>query len=107
MNPLERFPALAAELVALKVDVIVAANTQAALAAKHATRTIPIVFAGPADPVSSGLVASLAQPGGNLTGLSSLPTPELIGKNLGLLKQAVPEANRVALWHRDYPEPRA
>src|SRR5262249_33294257 len=103
---LERFPALAAELVAVKVDVIVAANTQAALAAKQATRTIPIVFASPPDPVSSGLVASLARPGGNLTGLSSLPTPELIGKNLELLKQAVPEANRVvALWHRDYPEP--
>ncbi len=103
---LERFPALAAELVALKVDVIVAANTQAALAAKQATRTIPIVFAGPADPVSSGLVTSLARPGGNLTGLLSLPTMELLGKNLELLKQAVPEANRIAaLWHRDYPEP--
>ncbi len=103
---LERFPALAAELVALKVDVILAANTQAALAAKQATRTIPIIFAGPADPVSSGLVTSLARPGGNLTGLLSLPTPELLGKNLELLKQAVPEANRVAaLWHRDYPEP--
>ena len=103
---LERFPALAAELVALKVDVIFAANTQAALAAKQATRSIPIVFAGPADPVSSGLVGSLARPGGNLTGLLSLPTPELLGKNLELLKQAVPGVHRVAaLWHRDYPEP--
>ena len=102
---LDRFPALAADLVALNVDVIVAANTLAALAAKQATRTIPIVFAGPPDPVSSGLVTSLARPGGNLTGLSSLPTPELIGKCLELLKQAVPEANRIAaLWHRDYPE---
>ena len=102
---LDRFPALAAELVALKVDVIVAANTQAALAAKQATRTIPIVFAGPSDPVSSGLVTSLARPGGNLTGLASMPTPELVGKCLELLKQAVPEANRIAtLWHRDYPE---
>jgi putative ABC transport system substrate-binding protein len=102
---LDRFPALVAGLLALEVDVIVAANTQAALAAKQATRTVPVVFAGPADPVSSGLVTSLARPGGNLTGLSSLPTPELVGKSLELLRQAVPEANRVAaLWHRDYPE---
>jgi ABC-type uncharacterized transport system substrate-binding protein len=101
---LERFPALAAELVALKVDVIVAANTQAALAAKQATATIPIVFAGPPDPVSSGLVTSLARPGGNVTGLSSLPTPELVGKSLELLTQAVSDRGRVAaLWHRDYP----
>jgi putative ABC transport system substrate-binding protein len=102
---LDRFPALVAELLALKVDVIVAANTQAALAAKRATTTIPIVFAGPGDPVSSGLVTSLARPGGNLTGSSSLPTPDLIGKCLELLKETVPESNRVAaLWHRDYPE---
>ena len=102
---LERFPALAAELVALKVDVIVAANTQAALAAKQATATIPIVFAGPADPVSSGLVSSLARPGSNVTGLSSLPAPELVGKSLELLTQTVPGRSRVAaLWHRDYPE---
>ena len=102
---LDRFPALVAELLALKVDVIVAANTQAALAAKQATRAIPIVFAGPADPVSSGLVTSLARPGGNVTGSASLPTPELVGKTLELLTQAVPGANRVAaLWHRDYPE---
>ena len=102
---LERFPALAAELVALKVDLIVAANTQAALAAKQATGTIPIVFVGPPDPASSGLVTSLARPGGNVTGLSSLPTPELIGKSLELLAQAVPGRTRIAaLWHRDYPE---
>ena len=101
---LDRFPALAAELVADKVDVIVAANTQAALAAKRATRTIPIVFAGPADPVSSRLVASPARPGGNLTGLSSLPTPDLVGKALELLTLAVPGRRRLAaLWHRDYP----
>ena len=74
---LDRFPTIAAELVALHVDVIVAANTSAALAAKQATSLIPVVFAGPADPVSSGLVASLAQPGGNVTGLSSLG-PELV-----------------------------
>ncbi len=95
---LERFPALAAELVALKVDVIVAANTSAALAAKQATTTVPIVFAGPTDPVTSGLVTSLARPGGNVTGLSNL-VPELVGKWLELLKQAVSGVSRVAaLW---------
>src|ERR1700675_4467690 len=66
----ERLPALAAELVALKVDVIVAASTLPALAAKQATRALPIVFAYAADPVASGLVTSLARPGGNVTGLS-------------------------------------
>jgi len=69
---LERLPALATELVALKVDVIVVTSTPAALAAKQATRTIPIVFAGVADPVGSGLVTSFARPGGNVTGLASL-----------------------------------
>ncbi len=101
---LERLSALATELVALKVDVIVAANTRAALAAKQATKTIPIVFASPADPVTSKLVTSLARPGGNVTGLSS-QAPELVGKGLELLKQAVPGVKRVAaLWHRDYGE---
>src|SRR5262245_28707832 len=101
---LERFPALMADLIALKVDVIVAANTRATLAAQHATSTIPIVFAGPADPVTSGLVTSLAQPGGNLTGMSALG-PALVGKCLEQLTQAVPGVTRVAaLWHRDYPE---
>ena len=95
---LERLPALAAELVALKVDVIVASNTPAALAAKQATRTLPIVFASAADPVTSGLVTSLARPGGNVTGLSTL-APELVGKRLEQLKQAVPGVSRVAvLW---------
>ena len=95
---LERLPALAAELVATKVDVIVAADTPAAQAAKQATRTIPIVFAGAGDPVTSGLVASLARPGGNVTGLSLL-APELVGKRLEQLKQAVPGVSRVAvLW---------
>ncbi len=94
----ERLPALAAELVALKVDVILAAGTPQPLAAKQATRTIPIVFAGAADPVGSGLVTSLARPGGNVTGLSLL-SPELVGKCLELLKQAVPGVSRVAvLW---------
>jgi putative ABC transport system substrate-binding protein len=94
----ERLPALAAELVALKVDVILAAIVLAALAAKQATKTIPIVFASVADPVTSGLVTSLARPGGNVTGLSIL-SPELIGKRLELLTQAVPGVSRVAvLW---------
>jgi putative ABC transport system substrate-binding protein len=95
----ERLPALAGELVALKVDVVVAASTAATLAAKQATRTLPIVFAVAADPVADGLVTSLARPGGNLTGLSLL-FPELVGKCLELLKQAVPGVSWVAvLWH--------
>jgi putative ABC transport system substrate-binding protein len=94
----ERLPALAAELGALKVDVIVAGSTIAALAAKQAIRTLPIVFAAAGDPVKSGLVPSLARQGGNVTGLSLL-APELVGKRLELLKQAVPEVSRVAgLW---------
>jgi len=95
----ERLPALAAELVALKVDVILAAATPHALAAKQATRTIPIVFAATGDAVADGLVTSLARPGGNLTGLSFF-TPELVGKRLELLKQTVPGISRVAvLWN--------
>ena len=95
----ERLPALAAELVALKVDVIVATTTLEALATKQTTETIPIVFAATADPVTSGLVTHLARPSGNVTGLS-LFTPELVGKRLELLKQAVPGISRVAvLWH--------
>jgi len=95
---LERLPALAAALVALKVDVIVAGGTPHALAAKQATRTIPIVFASAADPVTDGLVTSLARPGGNVTGSSNL-APELVGKCLELLTQAVAGVSRVAvLW---------
>jgi putative tryptophan/tyrosine transport system substrate-binding protein len=94
----ERLPALAAELVALKVDVIVAPNTLGVLAAKQATRTVPIVFATAGDPVGSGLVTSLARPGGNVTGLSILAL-ELVGKCLELLKQVIPGVSRVAaLW---------
>jgi putative ABC transport system substrate-binding protein len=102
---LERLPALAAELVALKVDVIVAGGTPQAVAAKQATRTVSIVFAAAGDPVTSGLVTSLARPGGNVTGLSAL-TPELVGKCLEQLKQAVPRVSRVAvLWQPGaYPE---
>jgi putative ABC transport system substrate-binding protein len=95
----ERLPALAAELVALKVDLILAAATPHALAAKQATRTIPIVFAATGDAVADGLVTSLARPGGNITGLSFF-TPELVGKRLELLKQTVPAVSRVAvLWN--------
>ncbi len=96
---LERIPALAAELVALKVDVIfVAGGTRVTLTAMQASKTIPIVFANVGDPVESGLVTNLARPGGNVTGLSSLG-PELVGKRLELLKQAVPGVDRVAvLW---------
>jgi ABC-type uncharacterized transport system substrate-binding protein len=94
----ERLPALAAELVALKVDVFVAAGTPPALAAKQATKTIPIVFPAVADPVTSGLVTSLARPGGNVTGLTGLG-PELVGKWLEQLTQTVPGVSRVAvLW---------
>jgi putative ABC transport system substrate-binding protein len=95
---LERLPALAAELVALKVDVVVVAGSPAVLPARQATRTIPIVFTAAADPVASGLVTSLGNPGGNVTGLSLLG-PELVGKRLQLLTQAVPGVSRVAvLW---------
>jgi putative ABC transport system substrate-binding protein len=96
---LERLPELAAQLVALNVDVIVTLATPGALAAKNATNTIPIVVVAMADPVRDGLVASLARPGGNITG-STFLGPELIPKRLGLLKQVVPGASRVAvLWH--------
>jgi putative ABC transport system substrate-binding protein len=94
----ERLPVLAAELLSLKVDVILATGVLAARAAQHATTTIPIVFGG-SDPVGQGLVASLARPGGNTTGLS-FNDPALMGKRLELLKAAVPGATRVAyLWH--------
>jgi ABC-type uncharacterized transport system substrate-binding protein len=94
----ERLPALAPELVALNVDVIVAPGTPQALAAKQATRTIPIVFTAAFDPVTDGLVTSLARPGANVTGLATL-SPELAGKNLEQLKQAVPGVSRIAiLW---------
>ena len=95
----ERHPALAAELVALKVDVILAeGGTLGPRVAMRVTTTIPIVFIAVGDPVGSGLVTSLARPGGNVTGLSNIG-PELVGKCLELLKQAVPGVDRVAvLW---------
>lgn len=91
----ERLAEQAAELVRLKVEVIVAAGTQAIEAARRATRTIPIVFPVTFDPVASGFVASLARPGGNLTGLSPL-NPAVTAKRVGLLREALPELKRVA-----------
>jgi putative tryptophan/tyrosine transport system substrate-binding protein len=100
---LDRLPELAAELVSLKVDVITAAGTLAPLAAKRATSTIPIVMMAAGDPVGSGLVASLAHPGGNVTG-TSLMSPDLGGKRLQLLKELLPELSRVAvLWNAANP----
>jgi putative ABC transport system substrate-binding protein len=92
----ERLPELAVDLVSLKVDLIVIAGTAAALAAKNATTTIPIVMANAGDPVGVGLVASLARPGGNVTGLEGLG-PELNTKRLEVLKDAVPKLTRVGL----------
>jgi putative tryptophan/tyrosine transport system substrate-binding protein len=92
----ELFPRLATELVQLKPDVLVVSVTEAALAAKKATRTIPIVMVSVPDPVAAGLVASLARPGGNITGLSR-QTRDLIGKTFQLLKEALPETARVDL----------
>src|SRR5262252_8280707 len=94
-NP-ERYADLASELVRLKVDIIVTDYTSAALAAKKATSTIPIVMTTLTDPVGTGLVVSLARPGGNVTGLTSIAA-ELGGKQLELLKETVPKLNRVAI----------
>ena len=93
---LERLSVLAAELVALNVDVILVTGTTAALAVKRATGTVPIVFVSAIDPVTDGLVASLARPGGNVTGLSALST-ELVGKRLEQLKQAVQGVSQVGV----------
>ena len=93
----ERLPALAAELVALKVDIIVTPNPAGTQAAKEATTTVPIVMLQVADPVRSGFVASLARPGGNITGLSATAGPEMVGKRLDLLREVVPKVSRVAV----------
>jgi putative ABC transport system substrate-binding protein len=93
---LDRLPTLAAELVSLKPDIILTAGSQATRAAKEATSTIPIVMTNDPDPVGSGFVASLARPGGNITGLSTL-APELTGKRLELLGEIVPKLSRVAI----------
>jgi putative ABC transport system substrate-binding protein len=93
----EQFPTLAAELVSLKVDLIVAGAYQATLAAKNATKTIPIIMVAVADPVRMRLIASLVRPGGNITGLTLLAGTEIVGKHLELLKEAVPKLSRVAV----------
>lgn len=99
----ERFPKLAAELVALKVDLIMVNTTPAAVAAKAVTSTIPILITSAHDPVGAGLASSLARPGGNVTGLATL-APELSAKRLELLKAFVPGASRVAvLWNSANP----
>jgi putative ABC transport system substrate-binding protein len=102
-DKLDRLPALADELVRLKVDVLLASTTPAAVAAKNATKTIPIVFVGGFDPVALGLVDSLARPGGNITGFTSIASV-LTGKRLELLKETVPKLSRVAvLWDPQNP----
>ncbi len=93
----DRLPELAAELVGRNVDVIVASPTPAAVAAKNATSTIPVVVVSVADPVAAGLVASLSRPGGNVTGVSYSVGSDLFGKQLELLKEAVPRMRRVAV----------
>src|SRR5687768_14928298 len=99
----EHLPDLAADLVRLKVDLVVAAVTQASLAAKKATTAIPIVMIGVSDPVGTGLIASLARPGTNVTGTSSM-TAEVVGKQLELLKETLPNVSRMAaLWNPANP----
>ena len=96
---LDRLPALADELVRLKVDLIIAPNTPAAVAAKNATKTIPIVFIDVTDPIAAGLVDSLPRPGGNITGFTTIGSV-LAGKRLQLLKEIIPKLSRVAvLWN--------
>jgi putative ABC transport system substrate-binding protein len=99
----ETLPRLAAELIALPVDVIVASPTGPALAAKQATRTTPVIFIQVADPLASGIVTNLGRPGGNVTGLTTV-APDLSGKRLSLLREALPAASRVAvLWNKASP----
>jgi putative ABC transport system substrate-binding protein len=93
----ERFPALVAELLAVPVDVIVTAGTPATLAVKKATSSVPLVMIAVGDPVGTGIVPSLARPGGNITGLSSI-APDLEGKRLELLREVIPKLSHVALF---------
>jgi putative tryptophan/tyrosine transport system substrate-binding protein len=95
-SKLDRYPALADELVRLKVDVLVASSTPEALAFRNATKTIPVVFTVATDPVADGLVDSLARPGGNVTGVTAI-APLLAGKRLELLKETIPKLSRVAV----------
>ena len=100
---LERLPTLAADLVRLAVDVIVSGTPSNTVAAMKATTTIPIVMTNSSDPVSAGLVASLARPGGNVTGFSSDTGDEINGKRLELLKETLPNLSRVGiLWNPDF-----
>jgi ABC-type uncharacterized transport system substrate-binding protein len=100
----ERLPALAEELVRLRVELIVTPSTPTIFAARNATKTIPIVTVGGGDPLELGLVTSLARPGGNITGLTANVGPEIAGKQLELLKEAVPNVSRVAvLWNPNTP----
>jgi ABC-type uncharacterized transport system substrate-binding protein len=99
----ERFPALIAELISQKVDVIVTAGTPATLAVKKATTSVPLVMVAVGDPVGTGIVPSLGHPGGNITGLTSI-SPELDGKRLELLREVVPNISHVAvLWNAASP----
>src|SRR5512139_2936663 len=99
----DRLPGLAADLVRLKMTVIVTITTPAAQAAKAATATIPIVMAGSAEPVALGLVASLAHPGGNVTGVTNNPGPSYTVKHLQLLKESAPRVSRVAILMTSHP----
>ena len=102
-NKFDRFPALVDEMVRLKVDILIVSSTAGALAAKNATRTIPIIVIGVTDPVAAGLVDSLARPGGNITGFTSIAAV-LSGKRLELLKETVSKISRVAvLWNPQDP----
>jgi putative ABC transport system substrate-binding protein len=104
---MDRIPSLVAELVQLKVDVLVSPNGPAILAAKQATKTVPIVMVVVLDPVATGIVDSLARPGGNITGVSTL-NRELSGKRLELLKEAVPRISRLGvLWDANAPGPKS
>jgi putative ABC transport system substrate-binding protein len=94
---LDRLPGLAAELIGLKVDLIVSVGTQGVTAARNATGTIPIVMIGVRDPLGIALIASLARPGGNVTGVSGSPGLEIVAKQLELLKETVPKIRRVAI----------
>jgi putative ABC transport system substrate-binding protein len=101
---MERLPDIAAELVRLRVDVIVTGSNIPVAAAQRATATIPIVMVAAADPVGAGFIASLARPGGNITGLSSVASHEFLGKNLALLKEIVPKLSRVGVLGQVQPQ---
>lgn len=105
-DKLDRLPALAHELVGLKVDALVAVSTPATLAVRNATKTIPIVFLNVSDPIAAGLIDSLARPGGNVTGITNL-VGELMGKRLELIKETVPNLSRLALLWNPQDRPSA